>query len=281
MGTPGPLVPRTGAVGLLRCTSVTSRPEGSIRRFGLLLVALAALAALAGCGSRGARRAEAASDGGPPETSVPEETTTTPTTPPGPPMTSCTQVVHIGDSTSIGLMSPSYLPDPAERIDAQYARVGVRSTQAEISGARSIVEHLKNQLNAEDVALQVKASGYEGCWVLALGTTDAADIAAGSNHFEDERIDKMMAAIGGDPVLWVNVKTLKTSGDWANDHMQVFDEHLEAAKARYPNLQVYDWSSVVQDPWFTTDQIHYTSAGYAQRARLIADALAVQIPAPS
>jgi lysophospholipase L1-like esterase len=42
---------------------------------------------------------------------------------------------------------------------------------------------------------------------------------------------------------------------------------------------VYDWASVVQDEWFAKDDIHYTSAGYAQRARLIADALAAQIPA--
>jgi len=77
------------------------------------------------------------------------------------------------------------------------------------------------------------------------------------------------------------LNTLETKGDWANANMQVFDQHLEAAKQRYPNLQVYDWSSVVQDPWFTKDQIHYTSSGYAQRARLIADALAAQIPATS
>src|SRR4051812_26441645 len=234
-----------------------------------LVAALALVALAAGCGSSAAKSDDAASDGGgaAPQSSVVEDPTpTTPTTPPGPPMTSCATVVHIGDSTSIGLMSPAYLPKAAERIDAQYARVGVTSTRAEISGARSIVEHPKGQLNAEDVAAQVKATGYDGCWVLALGTTDAADIAAGSNHLEDERIDKMMAVIGDHPVLWVNVKTLETSGDWANPHMQVFDQHLEAAKARYPNLQVYDWSSVVQDPWFTTDQIHYTSAGYAKRA---------------
>ena len=129
------------------------------------------------------------------------------------------------------------------------------------------------------MAKQVKATGYDGCWVLALGTTDAADIAHGSNHRQDERIDRMMAVIGDDPVLWVNVKTLETKGDWANPNMQVFDQHLVDAESRYDNLHVYDWSAVVQDPWFTKDQIHYTSAGYVQRAKLIADALAAQIPA--
>ncbi|MGZ4785480.1 MAG: SGNH/GDSL hydrolase family protein [Acidimicrobiales bacterium] len=266
---------------------MTSRSLGTSRRAALLLAAVALLAGLAACSSSGAKSVDgggtgsgsSSGDGGSSDAAAVEDTT--PTTPPGPPMSSCKSVVHIGDSTSIGLMSPAYLPKPEERIDAQYARVGVTSTRAEISGARSIVEHLKNQLNAEDVAKQVKATGYQGCWVLALGTTDAADIAAGSNHSQDERIDKMMAVIGDDPVLWVNVKTLETTGDWANVNMQVFDQHLDAAKDRYPNLQVYDWSSVVQDPWFTKDQIHYTSSGYAQRARLIADALAAQIPATS
>ena len=34
--------------------------------------------------------------------------------------TACTSVVHVGDSTSIGLMDPDYLPDPKDRIDSQY-----------------------------------------------------------------------------------------------------------------------------------------------------------------
>ena len=40
----------------------------------------------------------------------------------GPAATSCRAVVHIGDSTSDGLISPDYLPDPRQRIAAQYAR---------------------------------------------------------------------------------------------------------------------------------------------------------------
>ena len=49
-------------------------------------------------------------------------------------------MVHIGDSTSDGLISPDYLPDPRQRIAAQYARVGVTTFIPEISDARSIVE---------------------------------------------------------------------------------------------------------------------------------------------
>ena len=76
-----------------------------------------------------------------------------------------------------------------------------------------------------------------------------------------------------------SVKTLETKGNWRNENMHAFDQKLQAATARYPNIQVYDWSSVVQDAWFSKDKIHYTSAGYAQRAHLIAQALATQIPA--
>jgi lysophospholipase L1-like esterase len=36
---------------------------------------------------------------------------------------------------------------------------------------------------------------------------------------------------------------------------------------------------VVRNGWFIDDGIHYTSYGYAQRARLIADALAAAFPA--
>jgi hypothetical protein len=237
----------------------------------LLLVAVTLVGA---CGAGRESRASVATEDA---TTVPEPTT--PTTPPGPPMTSCKSVVHLGDSTSIGLFSPSYLPKAADRIDAQYARVGVATTLNQVSGARSIVEHLKGQLNAEDVAKNVKASGYHGCWVLALGTTDAADIAAGSTYTEDQRIDKMMAAVGDDPVLWVNAKTIETKGNWANPNMVKFDQALDAAQARYPNLHIYGWDSVVQDAWFTSDKIHYTSTGSAQRAKLIADALAAQLPA--
>lgn len=198
---------------------------------------------------------------------------------PGDGRTSCTSVVHVGDSTSVGLVSADHLPDPATRIDARYAAVGVTDFHAEISGARSTVERLQGQENAVEVAERLRAEGFEGCWVLALGTTDAANIAAGASMPADRRIDRMMAAIGNDPVLWVDVKTLRTDGPWADPSMRAWNEALAAAAARYPNIKVYDWAGVVQDAWFGADRIHYTTEGYAERAALIADALATTYPA--
>jgi hypothetical protein len=275
--------------------------------------AIAALAALAACSSGG--NAAAPSSAGatassgtasvststmppstpPPTTRTPPTTTAAPTTTTAPtttaaattttstapagPRTSCTSVVHIGDSTSIGLMSPVFLADPALRIDAQYARVGVTDFRNEISGARSTEERLQGQENALEVAARERAGGYHGCWVVALGTTDAANIAAGARLAAPARIDRMLAAIGDEPVLWVDVKTLRAKGPWSNPHMSAWNADLVAATARHPNLRVYDWAAVVQDAWFQRDGIHYTSAGYAERAHLIADALAAAFPA--
>ena len=84
---------------------------------------------------------------------------------------------------------------------------------------------------------------------------------------------------GDDPVLWVDVKTLVSNGAWSDAEMQAWNQTLRDAQAKYPNLKIYDWASIVQDPWFSSDRIHYTSAGNAERARLIADALAAAYPA--
>jgi hypothetical protein len=192
--------------------------------------------------------------------------------------TSCTTVAHIGDSTSVDLISPDYLPNPARRIGARYADVGVRHLKIDASGGRSIVEELPGQLNGYKVASAWQGQGYHGCWVFALGTNDAANIAAGSNIGMTARIDQMMAVAHGAPVLWVNTKTLVTSGPYANANEQAWDKALVKALARYPNLRIFNWSAVAHPSWFLTDGIHYNSPGCAIRAKAIADALARAFP---
>ena len=193
---------------------------------------------------------------------------------------SCKAVVHIGDSTSEGLTSPEYLPLASQRIEAQYADVGVAEQHFEISGARSIEERFEGEPNAQEVAEAWKTEGFKGCWVLALGTNEAANVAVGSAVGERERIDKMMAIAGGEPVLWVNVRSLVPKGDpYSEENMKKWDEELVAACAAYPNMRVYNWAKDVKDEWFIDDGIHFTSPGYAARAALIAHALAHAFPA--
>jgi len=192
--------------------------------------------------------------------------------------TSCRSVVHIGDSTSDGLISPDYLPNPAQRITAQYARVGVRHSIMEITGGTSIVETIDGTPNAYQVAKRLIDHGYHGCWVLALGTNDTADVYAGSNVGRTERIKKMMSLLAGQPVLWIEVKSLVHSGPYAEQNMAAWNQALARELPHYPDMRVYDWPAVVRNGWFISDGIHYTSYGYAQRARLIARALAAAFP---
>jgi peptidoglycan/LPS O-acetylase OafA/YrhL len=191
----------------------------------------------------------------------------------------CKAIVHIGDSTSEGLDNAEYLPQEGQRIPARYAEVGAKEVHMEVQGATSIEEQFEGNPNAQEVAAAWKAEGFKGCWVLALGTNEAANVAAGSTIGERERIEKMMAIIGDEPVLWVNVRSLVEKGDpYSKENMEKWDEELVAACASYPNMRVYDWAADVKDDWFIEDGIHFTSPGYAARAQLIALALAHAFP---
>jgi GDSL-like Lipase/Acylhydrolase family len=191
---------------------------------------------------------------------------------------SCRAVIHIGDSTSEGLISSDYLPDPALRIEAQYARVGATLQHYEISGARSIVETYEGNPNAYEVAKRWKLAGYHGCWVLALGTNDTADVYVGSSVGRLARVRQMMSVIGDQPVMWVDVKSLLSSGPYSEQNMRLWNQALLRACRNYPNMRVFDWAAVAHDSWFIGDGIHYNTPGYAARSRLIAQALARAFP---
>jgi peptidoglycan/LPS O-acetylase OafA/YrhL len=197
----------------------------------------------------------------------------------GPLRTSCTSVAHIGDSTSDGLISPDYLPDPQQRITARYEGVGVQSVYTDITGARSVVEVLPGTTNAYVAAQHLESEGFDGCWVLALGTNDTADVAVGSNVGLAARINEMMQVTKGEPVMWVNVISLLSSGPYSEADMQKWDSALMTACARYPQMRVFNWAALAKPGWFINDGIHYTSAGYEKRALYIADGLAEAFPA--
>ena len=197
----------------------------------------------------------------------------------GPLRTSCTSAAHIGDSTSDGLVSPDYLPNRRQRIQARYEDVGVQTVWTDITGARSVVEVLPGTTNAYVAAKHLEREGFHGCWVLALGTNDTADVAVGSNVGLAARISEMMAVTKGMPVMWVNVISLLHSGPYAEANMQKWNTALLKACARYPQMRVFNWAALAKRPWFINDGIHYTSAGYEKRALYIADGLAESFPA--
>ncbi len=193
--------------------------------------------------------------------------------------TSCRAVVHIGDSTSEGMISPSYLPNPAQRLTAQYQDVGAQQVRTNIVGANSVVETLPGDVNGYDAARNMVAQGYRGCWVIALGTNDTADVATGSGTGRMARIQQMMSVARGQPVMWIDVISLLAGGPYAQANMQQWNATLRQACAHYRNMRVFDWASLAQPGWFISDGIHYTSAGYAIRGRQIAEGLAKAFPA--
>ena len=192
--------------------------------------------------------------------------------------TSCTTVGHIGDSTSVGMVSAQVLPDPAQRLAAQYTDVGVRHVWVDASGGRSIVEVMPDQVNGYNVARAWDSAGFRGCFVFALGTNDTANVSVGSNVSQMARIGEMMSAAHGQPVLWVNTHTLLPSGPWSETNMQAWNDDLVQACAKYPNMRIFNWAGMDQPGWHLPDGIHYTPAGYAIRAAAIAHALANAFP---
>ncbi len=196
---------------------------------------------------------------------------------PDPTLTSCREVAHVGDSTSLGLVSKVLLPNVDDQIGARYHGVGVEHFFPEISGARSMVEKYKDQPNATEIVKRRHQSGYAGCYVLALGTNDPAN-TSGSVAMLSSRIDNMMSAIGETPVMWTTTKTLKDKGPYQNAHMVAWNQALRDACARHPNMRVYDWAAEVHDDWFTADGIHYNTPGYKERAVRIAKALVHAFP---
>lgn len=277
---------RHGAIGrfFARRRKVGWKWETFAPPMQVAIVAMGLVLAIAAAGMAGVRSTSSAQG----ENSRVEQARAEGTTKP-PPLTkaqaedstrsSCKAVVHIGDSTSEGLDDPEYLPNESLRIPARYTEVGAKEVHMEVQGATSIEEQFEGMPNAQEVAAAWKAEGFEGCWVLALGTNEAANVAAGSAVTERERIEKMMAIVGDEPVLWVNVRSLVEAGDpYSKGNMEKWDEELVTACDSYPDMRVYDWASDVKDDWFIEDGIHFTSPGYAARAQLIAQALAHAFP---
>jgi peptidoglycan/LPS O-acetylase OafA/YrhL/lysophospholipase L1-like esterase len=198
----------------------------------------------------------------------------------GPPatQTSCKRVFYIGDSTSEGVISTNYIPKEQHRLPAQLRQIGVGDVETHITDALAIVERFEAEPSAAEVARQAASEHPHQCWILALGTNDAATITRGSNAGPEERIAEMMRAIGPQPVLWVDVVSRLSSGYYKESGMERWNRALLAACDAFPNMRVFDWAGVARRSWFIDDGIHYTTPGYVNRTHLIAQALLEAFP---
>lgn len=194
--------------------------------------------------------------------------------------TSCTKLMHVGDSTSIGMNAAEIQTNKALRLSGRYESVGVKDYESDVAGGRSSLEQLEGQPNAHDSIIGDMQRGFRGCWVMAMGINDTANMEVGGPGPIDMRIDRLLEPLQGQPVLWPTIITnrLNENPAYNNRAMQRFNRALVRACKRYPNLRVYDWASEAQQDWFS-DGVHYTEFGYIERARRFAVALATVFPA--
>lgn len=214
-----------------------------------------------------------------PTTTITTTTTTTTTAPFAGRSTACRGVALIGDSTAVGLDGANGVLASDQAISTRLAEIGVADLRLDVSGGRSIVETLPNQANGVDAINAIQATGFDGCWVIALGTNDAANIAAGSNADAATRVRRVLDATAGEPVLWLTASTVRADGHWARPNTLRWNGELAVLTAGISNVAVADWDSVASaSPWFVADGIHPNAAGLDARSQFIADTLRVFYP---
>lgn len=201
--------------------------------------------------------------------------------PVGPPRTLCTQVIHVGDSTSIGMFDDTQLPSAEDNAALAYKNVGALTVTESVFGARSTTEGWQDYPSAVDSVQQLLAQGQpeDTCWVIATGVNDAANVAVGAALDVPTRIRTMMDLLKDQRVMWVTTTSDINSGPWAVDNMRSFNTDLIATQKSYPQMKIYDWANEVDPSWYIAgDAVHFNATGNAERSRRFAAALATAFP---
>ncbi|MDY6055748.1 acyltransferase family protein [Micrococcus sp.] len=285
---------RTGSSTLTERVPATPGPVGlSLRSAGMAALSALALVGLTALPQTSVQ--EIASQAGPQapvgEPTAPVARPTSPAT-----TTACTTVVHIGDSSSLasGSGPRSLIDDPTLQLQGRYRAVGVQTVVEDVAGGRSLREKFSErdlqpgQVNTnapEAMAEHAAEIGPDGCWVVNVGLNDSANMAkADAWDSVDARIDAVMQASQGRPVLWVDAVIMPwaTKAHYTPESARRFNEALVAATARHPNLWVYDWQreSSAHPEWFLeNDANHNNEAGAIAKAEGMARALVAAFPA--
>ncbi|MEJ6018963.1 acyltransferase family protein [Corynebacterium sp. H113] len=200
----------------------------------------------------------------------------------GPARTRCTTVVHVGDSTSIGMFEDLQLPDPSDNAAIRYREVGANDVVTSVFGARATAEGWQDYPSAVASVQQLMAEGQPDgtCWVIATGVNDAANEAVGHAYPHDQRIQAMLDELEGESILWATATTGRDYGPWDIANMKLFNDALKKKQKKNANLHIFDWATDAKAEWFLDgDLVHYNATGNAERSARFADALAQAFPA--
>lgn len=129
-----------------------------------------------------------------------------------------------------------------------------------------------------DAVRRIRAGGFDpAVWIIALGTNDLS-LTYGVPGATAALIDTMMNEIGaGHRVVWVNVYNRNSL-----TKAIAFNDELQAATQRHPDLEIADWFSVVSahPEWMYTDGVHNNLAGAIARNEFVAHAALVAFIPP-
>lgn len=183
----------------------------------------------------------------------------------------CEQVFHIGDSLSVGGKQAG--------LDEGYKKnIGATKVVVEATGGQAVIEKTKGVSGAEVIASHADEATDDTCWVIAFGTNDSNNIAAGGGIGAEERIKKAVEATGGKGHVWwvgPSVDPEKTSfADAAKD----FTRAAEKAHKDGDLDGVIDFSKYTDnDEWAGTgsDGIHL--ANYEEYVDFITKSLSLKV----
>lgn len=207
---------------------------------------------------------------------------------------SCSEVYHVGDSTSIGMFDEAQLPEGAETASGRYLERGAGAVEPSVFGARATTVGWEGDGVVFPSALQsvqdLLAAGVDdgACWVIATGVNDAANAVAARDYGYDTtgemetNIRTMVDLLDGYRVMWPTAATGSPSNPYyANSNMEEFNASLRKVAAEHRNVVVFDWAKEAREnlEWFLAgDEVHYNANGNEQRAKRFADALATAFP---
>lgn len=203
----------------------------------------------------------------------------------------CTTVVHVGDSTSIGLFDPYQVPEGADTGFQTYLDRGASEVIDSVFGARATNRGYQDYPSAVQSVTELLSMGQDEdtCWVIATGVNDAANYAALPDYGYEQNPEEIKASIRtmldlleGQMVMWNTVGTYQPADSYYdNANMKLFNKLLKEVAKEYPNVAIWDWASEVSEhnDWFIPgDGTHFLPKGNAERAKRFASALAHAFP---
>lgn len=205
----------------------------------------------------------------------------------------CKSVGWVADSTGIFLLHEDSGENGAGEADTDkndgpmftaFKGAGVETVNYDVYGGRSFIEGNAGT-NGMDALERI---GDQDCYVITMGTNDAANEATGSGVDAKTRIEKVLSKVGDKPVYWMSPVIAKKASvnGYGPEAADKFTNALKDVAKDHDNLHVIDMKANMErdagknglpsntEDWFGEDGIHYPTGAVGKwRAQQAADAI--------